>query len=518
MPTLACRAFGRAPWVSIPDTDEIWPSAWPFGARPRIDEAARDRASSCNRLYGSRYNPLYQSGTIAVVLLIVLLVTGLWLLFLYRIGAPWASVAALTDDRLAGNWVRGVHRYASDASILAVVVHLGRMFLERRTHGPRLLAWLTGVGLLGLLFVCGWTGFVLVWDQFGELLAVEGARIIDALPILAKPLQLTFLGDQAIPSAFFFVNLFLHVALPLGLGLGLWLHVSRVARPTLLPPRRLWVAVVVGLVVLAFARPLRIAPEANPFRLAESVPVDWFYAFWLPLHAALPPWGAWLGVTTLVGALLAVPWLTGEPKGSAEPSRVDSRLCTGCEQCAHDCPYEAIAMVARTDGRAKLVAKVAQDRCVSCGICAGSCEVSAVGPPGRNGRDQLEWAKHDYDRPAVAGRVVMLRCAHAAGSQASSSDVLVTTVACVGSVHPNMIGAAMDAGASGVVLAGCPSRDCWHREGPKWATERVAGRREARLPAGVEPSRVVVVDATDAGAVAAAVAGLAVERTAQVAR
>lgn len=69
-----------------------------------------------------------------------------------------------------------------------------------------------------------------------------------------------------------------------------------------------------------------------------------------------------------------------------------------------------------------------------------------------------------------------------------------------------------------MVLAGCPSRDCWHREGPKWATERVAGRREARLPAGVEPSRVVVVDATDAGAVAAAVAGLAVERTAQVAR
>jgi hypothetical protein len=34
-----------------------------------------------NRLYGSSRNPLYQSGTIAVVLLLVLLATGLWLIY-----------------------------------------------------------------------------------------------------------------------------------------------------------------------------------------------------------------------------------------------------------------------------------------------------------------------------------------------------------------------------------------------------------------------------------------------------
>jgi len=50
-----------------------------------------------NRLYGSHLNPLYQSGTIAVALLLVLLVTGLWLVLFYRIGAPWDSVARITD-------------------------------------------------------------------------------------------------------------------------------------------------------------------------------------------------------------------------------------------------------------------------------------------------------------------------------------------------------------------------------------------------------------------------------------
>jgi ferredoxin len=464
-----------------------------------------------NRLYGSRFNPLYQAGTIAVVLLVVLLITGLWLLLFYRIGAPWASVAALTEAPWTGNWVRGLHRYASDGAIVAAVVHLGRMFLQRRSYGPRVLAWLSGVGLLGLLFVCGWTGFVLVWDTFGEKLAVEGARIIDALPILSEPLERTFTGERPIPSAFFFVNLFLHVALPLGLGLGLWLHVSRVSRPVLLPPRSLWVGVVLLLTAIAIVRPLAMAPEADPFRRAASIPVDWFYAFWLPLHASLPPWGAWAGVAVLVGGLVSVPWLTRRPKARSEASRVDSRLCTGCEQCAHDCPYEAITMVGRSDGRAKLVARVDSDRCVSCAICAGSCDVSAVGPPGRNGRDQAAWATTRFAPADVTGRLVILACEHAARPEVGADSAVHATVRCVGSVHASVIGQALTAGARGIVIVGCPPRDCWHREGPRWATERMAGRQEARWPSTTSDPRVRLVDGSDSVSLREAIQSLEAE-------
>ena len=37
--------------------------------------------AACNRLYGWRANPLYQSGTIVVALLLGLIVTGLGLIF-----------------------------------------------------------------------------------------------------------------------------------------------------------------------------------------------------------------------------------------------------------------------------------------------------------------------------------------------------------------------------------------------------------------------------------------------------
>src|SRR5262245_49914514 len=77
----------------------------------------------CNRVYEQRLNPLYQSGTIVVALYLVLIVTGLWLILFYRIGAPWESVARLTADVWLGNWVRGVHRYASDLAVAATVIH-----------------------------------------------------------------------------------------------------------------------------------------------------------------------------------------------------------------------------------------------------------------------------------------------------------------------------------------------------------------------------------------------------------
>lgn len=170
--------------------------------------------------------------------LLLLLITGVWLLLFYRVGAPWASVARVTANPWTGNWVRGLHRYASDVAVVAALIHAFRMFAQGRHWGPRALAWVSGLFLLGMVFVSGWTGYVMVWDSFGRELALEGARLLDALPVLSEPVSRAFAGEHALPSAFFFLNLFAHIAVPLGLGLGLWLHVSRVARPTLLPRGR----------------------------------------------------------------------------------------------------------------------------------------------------------------------------------------------------------------------------------------------------------------------------------------
>jgi len=475
----------------------------PRGLEERCRRGLAAADALVNRLVGWRFNPLYQSGTIVIALLLILLVTGIWLLLFYRVGAPWASVARITEDPWLGNWVRGVHRYASDAAVIAAVVHLLRVFAQARSWGPRVLAWVSGVLLLGMLLVSGWTGFVMVWDVFGQLLALEGARLLDALPILSEPVGRTFAGDRVIPDAFFFVNLFLHVVVPLGMGLGLWIHVSRVARPTLLPPRGLLWTLTALLIGAALLRPLAMAPEASPFALPAEVPLDWFYAFWLPLGRGMPEAAAWgLAAGVTLALLLAPRWTRRGADDRAPASEVNPDLCTGCTQCSLDCPWEAITMVSRTDGRAELLAQVDPKLCVSCGICAGSCAPMGIGPPGRTGRDQLAAMRAWMAAPdRRAAEPVVIACEYGPGGGAEragrdgrlqASGTALYRVPCAGNLHTSVIEYAIRAGAGGVLVLACPPRDCLNREGPRWLNERVYHDREAELQARVDRRRVAI--------------------------
>jgi ferredoxin len=443
-----------------------------------------------NRLYTWRFNPLYHSGALAVASFVILLLTGLYLLLFYRIGAPYASVLRITDQAWLGSWIRSLHRYASDVAVLAAAVHALRMLLQGRSWGPRTLAWVSGLVLLFVFFVTGWTGYVMVWDTQAQLLAVEGARFLDVLPLFSEPIARTFVGERDLPSAFFFLNLFLHIALPIGVGLILWIHVSRVARPSLMPPRGLLWGSVGALTTLSVLWPVGMAAEASPFRLPEGIPLDVFYGFWLPLTLRMPAWTVWVAAAAGGALVLLVPWLT-RPRAEALPlaSVVNERFCTGCLQCAEDCPYDAISMIPRPDGRIGLVARVDPALCVSCGICAGSCAPMGVGPPGRTGRDQLaEVRRFIASGRLVPGDVVVIACDRSGGMLAPGAPVF--GVHCAGSTHTSVIEYLVRSGANGVIVASCPPRDCWNREGVKWLEARVYHDREAELKPRVDKKRV----------------------------
>ena len=471
--------------------------------------------AAMNRLYGWRFNPLYHSGAVVVALFLVLLVTGIYLLFVYRLGAPYASVAALTAQPWLGRWMRGLHRYASDAAVVAALVHALRMFAQGRSWGPRTLAWVTGLILVFVTLICGWTGFVMVWDVPAQVLAREGARLLDVLPIFAEPISRAFVGERPIPGAFFFLNLFAHIALPIGVGLLVWLHVSRVARPGLLPPRALLWVLMTGLFLLSLAWPAPLGPPADLFRVPGPAPYDVFYTFWLPLSRALPAGVVWALFLALALVLVFVPrWM--RPAATSQPPKsvVDETICTGCEQCYLDCPYEAIAMIARpgdaSGDRSALVAHVTPELCVSCGICSGSCAPMGVGPPGRTGRDQLAAVRAFVTTQRPGSRdVIVIACDRGAGAVAAQTErngARVWPITCAGNLHSSVVELLIRAGAGGVMVVACPPRDCWNREGPKWTEQRMFHDREAELQERVDRRRVRLVFAAagDRAVVAAA--------------
>jgi ferredoxin len=468
-----------------------------------------------NRLYGSRFNPLYRSGAVTAALLVLLIVTGLYLLLFYRVGAPYESVVRIAEQTWLGKWIRTLHRLAADAAVVTASVHALRMFAQRRSWGRRAVPWISGVGLFMLVLVCGWTGYVMVWDVFGQLLAVEGARLLDLLPLFSEPLGRAFVGERPIPGAFFFLNLFLHIALPIGMGVVLLLHVARVARPMLFPSRRAMAWGTALLLVVSIAWPAPMAAPADPYRVPAVVPMDLLYAFWLPLARGTPAALVAAGWLAAILALLLVPRLTRpRPARRPPPSVVNERLCTGCNQCALDCPYEAITMIERDDGRETLVARVDPARCVSCGICAGSCAPMGVGPARRTGRDQLADARAFMERHAPeAPDVVVVACTRGAGGAALEGRIEgapVFGVDCAGSLHSSVVEQLLRAGAGGVLVVACPPEDCWNREGAVWLEQRLFHDREAELQARVDRRRVGLAHCSFAerGAARAAVAEL----------
>jgi coenzyme F420-reducing hydrogenase delta subunit/ferredoxin len=452
-----------------------------------------------DRLVSAPLNPLYHTGTIAVFSLAVALVTGVYLFLFYRVGTEEAHRSI--EEIMAQPWgigalMRSLHRYASDAAILAAALHGLKMFLNDRFWGPRWIGWVSGLTLLGLVWVTSATGYWLVWDMQAQVLSLTLAKLLDVLPVFGEPLVRTFLDDGRIQNFLFFLVLFIHITIPLLLGAAYWLHVMRLSRARFMPPRIVLAVTGAALVIASVLRPALSGPPADLGRLPGVIPIDWFYFFYFPLTRLDPRWG-W--ALLIVGGLaaLSVPWaLRGRPPARA---RVENPACTGCTRCWKDCPYEAIVMVPRKDGtRYKQVAVVNPAKCVGCGICVGACDSAGI-LLGDEPVALLGQVVTGRLRSAAAasggGPVLVYTCRLMQrlagrlapdGSLAELPGVTVMGLPCVGLLHPEMIVKSLDAGARGVFVAGCVPEDCPFREGSQWLAERLSGRRLPSLKAAPE--------------------------------
>ena len=478
------------------------PPVWHPPGAPTLGRAVAAVDRLFDRLYSSRDNPLYRTGTLAALCLAIALVTGVYLLFVYEIGRPWESVEAIQRDVWLGRWIRALHRYASDAVVVAVALHVLRLVAQGKTWGPRALAWVTGVLLTGMMLVSAVTGFVLVWDGFGQKLAVAGARMLRLLPLFPEPPDRAFAGDAPMPAQFFFMNLFLHVAVPLGMVAFLWLHTARLARAAWFPERRVTLATVAAFTLLAVAWPAPLPPRADLLSIPGRLATDWFYGFWLPLAEGSP--AAALSVVTLVTALLImVPWLL-RPAPVTRPAAasVDPESCEGCRQCFQDCPYDAIRMVEGLyPERHPLRAQVQPDLCVSCGLCAGSCASLAIGPPARTARDQLALARRLVAASPDAGRrPLLIACASNGGlagrlHRRYGEDVAWFDVDCAGALHPGTV-AYLGRHFAEALIVPCPPQNCVHREGSALAHGRIEHERAPSVAGQIARLPVRVLDAS----------------------
>jgi coenzyme F420-reducing hydrogenase delta subunit len=120
-----------------------------------------------------------------------------------------------------------------------------------------------------------------------------------------------------------------------------------------------------------------------------------------------------------------------------------------------------------------------------------------IGPPERSGRDELAEIRAFIAAESIGPKdVVVIACARGAGRLAGQECVegaRVYPVLCIGNLHTSVVEFLLRAGAGGVLMASCPPRDCWSREGPRWLEERLYQGRAAELRDSIDRRRVRVV-------------------------
>jgi quinol-cytochrome oxidoreductase complex cytochrome b subunit/ferredoxin len=357
-----------------------------------------------NRVYPEDFNPLYYTGGLSNLFLTVLVLSGIFL-FLYYIPSfndAYASVQFITAQVPYGQIIRGVHRYAADGFMIAVLLHFFRNWFTDRFRFSRDEPWISGMMLLLFSGFLGVTGYVLVWDERSQLLVAMTGRALGAVPGVGGWLTSMWQGSSGISNLLLPRMLYLHVGLAVLLYILLWWHYVRIRHPKVWPPA-VWTLFSLGLVFLLTGLiPAVSQPQAHPDSAPQTLAVDWF--FLLP-YAALTVMSPLvliaLGVVITVYGLYIPYELPETPaalgiRDSGIAQVIDAN-CTGCELCYYDCPYNAIIMapsphpgVTKAAQARKLLAIVLESRCVECGICVGACPFEALELPRLMERDVQE--------------------------------------------------------------------------------------------------------------------------------
>ena len=172
-------------------------------------------------------------GGIAVVLIVMQLGTGLLLKFNYEPSptAAYASILRINQQVPFGALVRNMHHWGANILALTVFLHFLRVFYTGAFYGRRQFNWVVGLGLLLLVLLANFTGYLLPWDQLAYWAITICTGMLGYLPGIGSILQDMLVGGPEITAASLRVFYALHTGLvPMGL-LGLMMfHFWRVRK------------------------------------------------------------------------------------------------------------------------------------------------------------------------------------------------------------------------------------------------------------------------------------------------
>ncbi|MDA1088315.1 MAG: cytochrome bc complex cytochrome b subunit [Verrucomicrobia bacterium] len=318
-----------------------------------------------------KFRTTFGLGLILLYLFLILIVTGVLLMF-YYVPSPELAYRSMKDLEFvvtAGMLLRNMHRWAAHLMVLGVVLHMCRVFYTGAYKPPREFNWVIGVVLFLLTLGLSFTGYLLPWDQLAFWAITVGANISSYAPFVGEKVRFVLLGGNVVgPSALLRFYVLHVVLLPAGMAFLVAIHLWRVrkdgglarpAEPDLieeefaefeLPPEKtyglmelargssaavgtaqedtvfswphlvfreilLLMLTVAGVLVLAIFWNAPLEEFANPAHPPNPAKAPWYFLGLQELVAHSAFWGGVVVPTLLLVALIMLPYIDTKPDG-----------------------------------------------------------------------------------------------------------------------------------------------------------------------------------------------------------
>ncbi len=175
----------------------------------------------------------YYLGSLSLLLFIILVVTGMLLMFYYHPATPKAY-QDMKDLRFVvsnGMFLRNMHRVGAHLMVLLVFWHMFHVFYRGGYKPPHEFNWVVGIILLLLTLFLSYTGYLLPWDQLAFWAVTVGTNLISAAPLIGNEVRFVALGGHVVGENTLLRFYVLHVAiLPLLAFFFIGVHFWRVRK------------------------------------------------------------------------------------------------------------------------------------------------------------------------------------------------------------------------------------------------------------------------------------------------
>ncbi|WP_432472334.1 cytochrome b [Amphritea sp. HPY] len=317
------------------------------------------------------FNFWYFFGSLALLVLVNQLLTGIWLTMSYNPTADgaFASVEYIMRDVDYGWLLRYMHSTGASAFFAVVYLHMFRGIMYGSYRKPRELVWIFGMAIYLALMAEAFMGYLLPWGQMSYWGAQVIVSLFAAVPVIGPDLAEWIRGDYVISGVTLTRFFSLHVvALPIVLLALVVMHIIALHEvgsnnpdgieikdkkdengiPLDGIPFHPYYSVkdIVGVVVFLFVFCLIIFffPEmggyfiekpnfepANPLKTPEHIAPVWYFTPFYAMLRAIPPIAGsqFPGVVVMGGAiavLFVLPWLDRSPVKSMRYKGMMSKI------------------------------------------------------------------------------------------------------------------------------------------------------------------------------------------------